>query len=98
MLFRSLGAPPPRFWHVPLVLGEDGKRLAKREGAFAVAELRERGIPVERVLGLLAAWSGLGEGAPATREELVQRFRPELLPRGPVVAREAVLKEALGLN
>ena len=80
-LYEALGARPPRFWHVPLVLGEDGKRLAKREGAFAVAELRERGIPVERVLGLLAAWSGLGDGTPVTREALVQRFRPELLPR-----------------
>ncbi|HEX8435920.1 tRNA glutamyl-Q(34) synthetase GluQRS [Archangium sp.] len=96
-IYEALGLKAPRFWHVPLVLGEDGRRLAKREGAFAVAEVRERGVPVERVLGLLAAWSGLGEGAPVTREELVRRFRPELLPRSPVVAREALLKEALGL-
>ncbi|AKJ00917.1 glutamyl-tRNA synthetase [Archangium gephyra] len=97
-IHEALGLTPPRFWHVPLVLGEDGKRLAKREGAFAVAELRERGIAVERVLGLLAAWSGLGDGAPVTLQELVRRFRPELLPRSPVVAREALLKEALGLG
>jgi glutamyl-tRNA synthetase len=97
-LYEALGLAPPRFWHVPLVLGEDGKRLAKREGAFAVAELRERGIAVERVLGLLAAWSGLGDGAPVTLQELVRRYRPELLPRSPVVAREALLKEALGLG
>lgn len=96
-LYQALGHTPPRFWHVPLVLGEDGKRLAKREGAFAVAELRERGLPVERVLGLLAAWSGLGEGEPLTLDELVRRFRPERLPRAPVTAQEAVLKEALGL-
>lgn len=97
-IYEALGLTPPRFWHVPLVLGEDGKRLAKREGAFAVAELRERGLAVERVLGLLAAWSGLGDGAPVTLQELVRRFRPELLPRSPVVARETVLKEALGLG
>ena len=97
-IYGALGLTPPRFWHVPLVLGEDGKRLAKREGAFAVAELRERGIAVERVLGLLAAWSGLGDGTPVTLQELVRRFRPELLPRAPVVAREALLKEALGLE
>ena len=97
-IYEALGLTPPRFWHVPLVLGEDGKRLAKREGAFAVAELRERGISVERVLGLLAAWSGLGDGAPVTLQELVRRFRPELLPRSPVVAREALLKDALGLG
>jgi glutamyl-tRNA synthetase len=97
-IYQALGLTPPRFWHVPLVLGEDGRRLAKREGAFAVAELRERGISVERVLGLLAAWSGLGDGAPVTLQELVRRFSPELLPRSPVVAREALLKEALGLG
>ncbi|MET0401337.1 MAG: tRNA glutamyl-Q(34) synthetase GluQRS [Cystobacter sp.] len=95
---EALGVTPPRFWHVPLVHGEDGKRLAKREGAFAVAELRERGISVERVLGLLAAWSGLGDGTPTTREELIHRFRPELLPRHPVVAHEAHLKDTLGLS
>ncbi|ATB31280.1 tRNA glutamyl-Q(34) synthetase GluQRS [Melittangium boletus] len=97
-LYEALGVTPPRFWHVPLVLGEDGKRLAKREGAFAVAELRERGIAVERVLGLLAAWSGLGDGTPVTGDALIRRFRPELLPRTPVVAREELLKEALGLD
>jgi glutamyl-tRNA synthetase len=96
-LYEALGLEAPRFWHVPLVLGEDGKRLAKREGAFAVAELRERRLPVESVLGLLAAWSGLGDGGPVTLAELVRRFRPELLPREPVVAPETVLKQALGL-
>jgi glutamyl-tRNA synthetase len=80
------------------VLGEDGKRLAKRDGAFGLAELRQRGLPRERVLGLLAAWSGLGDGAPVTLEELVRRFRPERLPRTPVVAREAQLMKALGLD
>jgi glutamyl-tRNA synthetase len=80
------------------VLGEDGKRLAKREGAFALAELRERGIAPERVLGLLAAWSGLGDGGPVTLQDLVRGFRPGALPRTPVVAREAVLMKALGLG
>jgi glutamyl-tRNA synthetase len=97
-LYAALGHRAPAFLHVPLVLGEDGKRLAKREGAFALAELRERGLPRERVLGLLAAWSGLGDGRPVTLEELVGRFRPERLPREPVVAREALLQSALGLG
>ena len=96
-LYEALGLKAPRFWHVPLVLGEDGKRLAKREGAFALAELRERGIAAEPVLGLLAAWSGLGEGGPVSLEELVRRFRTEALPRTPVKAPEALLKQALGL-
>jgi glutamyl-tRNA synthetase len=97
-LYEALGLSAPEFFHVPLVLGEDGKRLAKREGAFALAELRERGLPAERILGLLAAWSGLGDGSPILLEELVRRFRPESLPRAPVVAREQPLVTALGLG
>ncbi|HLL06646.1 MAG TPA: tRNA glutamyl-Q(34) synthetase GluQRS [Myxococcaceae bacterium] len=97
-LYAALKLTAPAFSHVPLVLGEDGKRLAKREGAFALAELRERGLPAERVLGLLAAWSGLGEGAPVTLEELVRRFRPEALPRAPVTAHEQPIATALGLR
>jgi glutamyl-tRNA synthetase len=97
-LYAALGLKAPEFFHVPLVLGEDGKRLAKREGAFALAELRERRLPAERVLGVLAAWSGLGDGGPVTLEELVQRFRPEALPRAPVVAHEQTLITALELR
>ncbi|NMO21356.1 tRNA glutamyl-Q(34) synthetase GluQRS [Pyxidicoccus fallax] len=97
-LYAALGLSAPSFLHVPLVLGEDGKRLAKREGAFALAELRERGLAPERVLGLLAAWSGLGDGSPMTLDALVRAFRVEALPRAPVVARESVLSEALGLR
>lgn len=97
-LYTALQLPAPEFFHVPLVLGEDGKRLAKREGAFALAELRERGLPAERVLGVLAAWSGLGDGSPMSLQELVRAFRPEALPRVPVVAREHTLVTALGLG
>ncbi|HEX8698133.1 MAG TPA: tRNA glutamyl-Q(34) synthetase GluQRS [Myxococcaceae bacterium] len=96
-LYTALRLPAPAFFHVPLVMGEDGKRLAKREGAFALAELRERGLPAERVLGLLAAWSGLGDGSPVALEELMKRFRPEQLPRAPVTAREQTIVAALGL-
>jgi glutamyl-tRNA synthetase len=97
-LYAALRLPAPEFFHVPLVLGEDGKRLAKREGAFALAELRERGLPAERVLGLLAAWSGLGDGTAVSLEELVKRFRPEALPRAPVTAHEQTIATALGLR
>ncbi|MFL5348069.1 MAG: tRNA glutamyl-Q(34) synthetase GluQRS [Hyalangium sp.] len=97
-LYTALRLSAPEFFHVPLVLGEDGKRLAKREGAFALAELRERGLPAERVLGVLAAWSGLGDGSPVSLQELVRTFRTEALPRAPVVAREQTLVAALGLG
>ncbi len=62
LVHRALGERPPDYGHVPLVVGPDGKRLAKRHGDARVASLRARGVRAERIIGTLAAWSGLGEG------------------------------------
>ena len=48
-LFRALGVRPPEFVHHGLILGEDGKKLAKRAPGATVASLREAGIPGEAV-------------------------------------------------
>src|SRR5438477_9717357 len=48
-LFEALGAKPPEFVHHGLILGEDGKKLAKRAEGATVASLREAGIPAEAV-------------------------------------------------
>jgi glutamyl-tRNA synthetase len=90
-LFRALAAPAPRFAHVPLLVQRDGRRLAKREGALTVAALRERGFSPERVVGLLARWSGLGDGAPVRASELVAGFSLEHVTRTPTVVDEADL-------
>jgi glutamyl-tRNA synthetase len=84
LLGRLLGLPVPRFAHVPLVLGPDGVRLAKRHRA---ATLRDRDEPPERTLALLAHTLGLAGdreevGSPA---ELLPEFDPDRLPREPVV-------------
>ena len=73
-LQRALGYPTPSYAHVPLLMQADGKRLAKRDGASTVAGLRELGWSAEKVLGQLAAWSGLGDGAPVSARELVGAF------------------------
>ena len=73
-LQRALGYSTPTYAHVPLLMQADGKRLAKRAGAFTVAGLRALGWSAQKVLGQLAAWSGLGDGAPATARELVPGF------------------------
>lgn len=62
LLYRALGAGPPAYGHVPLVVGPDGARLAKRHGDARIAALRERGVPAERIVGVLGEWSGLGGG------------------------------------
>ena len=52
-LFEALGARPPEFVHHGLILGEDGRKLAKRAPGATVASLREAGIPAEAVRGYL---------------------------------------------
>jgi glutamyl-tRNA synthetase len=85
LLYRALGLGPPRFAHVPLVVGEDGARLAKRHGALSLGELRERGAEPGAVVALLAELSGLQVGARASPRELVAGFDLSRTPRRPAV-------------
>lgn len=94
-LYRALGSPVPRFAHVPLVVDPDGRRLAKREGAFALTELREAGVDPRRVLSLLARWSGLPAPALVTARDLAAGFSLPLVPRVPVVTTEEAIRAAL---
>ncbi len=64
-----------------LVVGADGRRLAKRHGDTRLSRYREGGLPPERILGLLARWSGLGDGRETTARELLARgFDLERVP------------------
>jgi len=97
LVYRALGLAAPAFAHVPLVVGEDGARLAKRHGALSLGELRERGVRPEAVVGLLAALSGLC--APGTRcaaRELVGGFRLALVPRTPALLRGGEVEGLVG--
>jgi glutamyl-tRNA synthetase len=92
LLYRALRRPAPAFLHVPLMLGDDGERLAKRHGAVSLGELRAGGVAPERVAGWLAWTCGLaaeGESVPA--RELVARFAVDRLPREPTVVTPAML-------
>jgi glutamyl-tRNA synthetase len=75
-----------RYWHVPLVVGQDGRRLAKRHGDTRLSRYRELGATSERLLGLLGYWSGLiDRRREATIDELTRRFDVSLVPRTQVV-------------
>ncbi|HEX2087681.1 MAG TPA: tRNA glutamyl-Q(34) synthetase GluQRS [Solirubrobacteraceae bacterium] len=83
LLGRRLGVAAPAYAHVPLVLGPDGARLAKRHGAVTLADREE---PPHEVRGLLAASVGLAApGETPTMDELLARFDPDRLPREPTV-------------
>jgi glutamyl-tRNA synthetase len=86
LLYEALGLPAPRFAHVPLVVGADGRRLAKRHGDTTVRRFREEGVPAERVVGWLAASCGLVPAGTRCRPaDLVAAFELGRVPRGPVV-------------
>jgi glutamyl-tRNA synthetase len=83
LVYAALALAAPRFAHVPLVVGEDGERLAKRHGALSLGELRERGADPRAVVALLAELSGLSPGACAAPAELVAGFDLARVPRIP---------------
>ena len=59
-LRRTLGIDGDlRWWHLPMVHDEHGRRLAKRDGDAGILALRDAGVSADRVIGLVAAWSGL---------------------------------------
>jgi glutamyl-tRNA synthetase len=79
-LHQALGVTPPTYLHVPLVLGADGKRLAKSHGSIGVLEYRAQGVSAETILGRLACSLGiLPEPTPVTANELVERFDPSAI-------------------
>ncbi len=83
LLARLLGLPVPRYAHVPLVLGADGARLAKRHGS---ATLADRDEPVGATLALLAHSLGLARARSRVSHaaELLAEFDPTRLPRAPM--------------
>jgi glutamyl-tRNA synthetase len=84
------------FAHVPLVVGEDGRRLAKRHGDTRISLLRERGVPAEKLVGMLAWSAGLRTTAePIAPPELLAGFSLGKLPRQPFVFTGAMLRTLL---
>jgi glutamyl-tRNA synthetase len=94
LLYEALGLPAPRFVHVPLVVGPDGRRLAKRHGDTRLAALRAAGALPEGLLGLLAWSCGWVEQVrPVTARELLPRFRLETIPPAPFVLTSELLRQ-----
>ncbi len=86
LLYQALGMPAPAFAHVPLVVGPDGRRLAKRHGDTTLRAFRDQSVPPDQLCGWLAAWSGLAQPGAAVRPaELVSGFALSRVPSEPVV-------------
>ena len=98
LVFEALGAPAPRYAHLPLLHGPDGRKLSKRHGAASVQELRGAGYLPEAVDNYIAL---LGAGFSADEEhfslqELAERFQLERVSKSPAVFDEQKLRHMNG--
>lgn len=85
LLYGALGLRPPQFVHVPLVVGGDGRRLAKRHGDTSLRHFREQGVTAAAVVGYLAFLCGLRpRGSACNAHELLGENALATLTRTPV--------------
>lgn len=85
LIQRALGLPTPEYCHVPLVVGPDGRRLAKRHGDTRIESYRRSGMTPEELIGRIAATCGWAkDGERVSLRGLLPRFDMDAIPRGPV--------------
>jgi len=96
LLYRALGWKPPAFGHVPLAVGPDGRRLAKRDDSIKLATLRAEGIDPRLLVGWLAQACGWTDVAiRSSPRDWIGRSALGALPRAPwIVSPESLM--ALG--
>jgi glutamyl-tRNA synthetase len=94
LILAALGASPPRYAHLPLLHGPDGRKLSKRHGADSVQELAARGYLPEATRNYLAllGWGTEDDTTIMSTDELVRRFRVDRVGRSPAVFDEAKLR------
>lgn len=95
LLQRALALPVPRWFHVPLVVDETGRRFAKRSDDISLARLRASGLDPRALVAWVARRSGMSVPEPATARELAPLFDLSRLSREPVVVTRPALAELL---
>lgn len=76
MLYNAFGINPPKFVHIPLILGEDRSRMSKRHGATSIAEYREKGYLPEAIVNFLAlmGWSPKDDREKLSVQQIIKLF------------------------
>ena len=94
LVFEALGVEPPRYAHLPLLHGPDGKKLSKRHGAASVQELRDAGYLPEALRNYIAllGWGYDDETTLLSTEQMIEGFRLERVSRNPAVFDEQKLR------
>ena len=84
-LFRALGAEPPKYGHLPMIVNAQGRPYSKRDGAAFVGEFREQGFLPEALFNylLLLGWNPGDDREVLTRDEMVELFTLENCHRTP---------------
>jgi glutamyl-tRNA synthetase len=87
LLYEALGIADriPRYHHLPLVVGPDGRRLAKRHGDTRISRYRGQGMPPGRLIALLGRWCGIEATSAA---EFLHRFDLARLPKQRIIFSE----------
>ncbi len=87
LLYEAFGWEPPKYCHLPMVMGKDGQKLSKRHGSTSVIEFRKQGCLPEALLNYvsLVGWSYDGEREFFTKSELEQLFTLEKINTSPGV-------------
>jgi glutamyl-tRNA synthetase len=85
LVLEALGAAPPVYAHLPLLHGQDGKKLSKRQGASSVQEFRDEGYLPEALLNYLAllGWGSEDDETILSTGQLVEQFAIERVSRNP---------------
>lgn len=93
LLYKALGLTAPRWWHLPLVIGEDGRRLAKRHGDTRLVTYKKQGVSAQRLVGVLALLSGICETPEEmSAKQFLDAFVLDKLSHEPVVFSEELHK------
>jgi len=87
IMYKCFGWTPPEYCHLPMVMGQDGKKLSKRHGATSVDEFRKQGYLPDALLNYIALLGASYEEGKEiyTPDELAQRFSLEKLNKAPAV-------------
>jgi glutamyl-tRNA synthetase len=94
LVLKALGAAPPRYAHLPLLHGPDGRKLSKRHGAASVQELRQQGYLPAAVRNYLAllGWGTEDDTTILGTDELIERFSIDRVGRSSAIFDERKLR------
>jgi glutamyl-tRNA synthetase len=76
LIYQALGIKPPKFAHIPLILGEDKSRMSKRHGATSIMEYKDKGYFPEAIVNFISlmGWSPKDNREKLSIEQIIQLF------------------------